>query len=72
MINKIVDLWKIVVDLLILQTLQVMKLILLVFGSAAVFHAVAILFGASITEYVFENCDIEKFTRILISGRGPN
>ena len=35
-----------------LQAFQVLKLAVILFGSAAVFHAIAILFGASVSEYV--------------------
>ncbi|PFX30720.1 phosphatidylinositol-glycan biosynthesis class F protein-like [Stylophora pistillata] len=37
-----------------LSTVQVLKLILFVFGSAAIFHVIAILFGASVTEQTEE------------------
>ncbi|XP_027041144.1 phosphatidylinositol-glycan biosynthesis class F protein-like [Pocillopora damicornis] len=37
-----------------LSIVQVLKLILFVFGSAAIFHVIAVLFGASITEQTEE------------------
>lgn len=43
----------IIILFVILQIVQVLKLILFVFGSAAIFHVIAVLFGASITEYDF-------------------
>ena len=43
----------IIILFVILQIAQVLKLIFFVFGSAAIFHVIAVLFGASITEYDF-------------------
>ena len=43
----------IIILFVILQMVQVLKLIFFVFGSAAIFHVIAVLFGASITEYDF-------------------
>lgn len=43
----------IIILFVILQIVQVLKLIFFVFGSAAIFHVIAVLFGASITEYDF-------------------
>lgn len=59
----------IIILFVILQIVQVLKLIFFVFGSAAIFHVIAVLFGASITEYdfflffswffcFFFNCDV--------------
>lgn len=59
----------IIILFVILQIAQVLKLIFFVFGSAAIFHVIAVLFGASITEYdfflffclffcFFFNCDV--------------
>ena len=46
----------IIILFVILQIVQVLKLIFFVFGSAAIFHVIAVLFGASITEYDFFVC----------------
>ena len=43
----------IIILFVILQIAQVLKLMFFVFGSAAIFHVIAVLFGASITEYDF-------------------
>ena len=46
----------IIILFVILQIAQVLKLMFFVFGSAAIFHVIAVLFGASITEYDFLFC----------------
>ncbi|RMX48178.1 hypothetical protein pdam_00015378 [Pocillopora damicornis] len=48
-----------------LSIVQVLKLILFVFGSAAIFHVIAVLFGASITDLL--GAHLELFPRIFFS-----